>query len=114
MRGRQIPGLRCLVCGDTWVELHHYPKTRGMGGRSEESLAALPTVPLCTRCHDQFHHGAGYIQAALEEKAPDYWKASGQWERAKSLLEAYAERRLYLEAMRQQEVEYDGDQARGS
>ena len=47
-----FPGLTCNVCGDPFVELHHYAPKEFFGVAEAN---AFGTVPLCKKHHDRWH-----------------------------------------------------------
>ena len=75
----------CLICGGEPTDTHHWPKTRRYGDT---------TVPLCRVCHTECH--MGFHTETLIAKAPEWWRATGQWETARPLFEVYMGRREYL------------------
>lgn len=48
----QFPGPVCRVCGDPFVEMHHYAPKEFFGSSESD---AFGTVPLCTKHHDRWH-----------------------------------------------------------
>ena len=47
-----FPGPTCNVCGDPFVELHHYAPKEFFGVAEAD---AFGTVPLCKKHHDRWH-----------------------------------------------------------
>lgn len=47
-----FPGPTCCVCGDPFVELHHYAPKEFFGVAEAD---AFGTVPLCKKHHDRWH-----------------------------------------------------------
>lgn len=85
----------CLVCGRPATDLHHWPETIGMG-RNRKRHPELPTVPVCRSCH--MRAGDADVIEALIAKAPGYWRARGEWERAEPYYERFVARREYMTA----------------
>jgi len=71
----------------------------GMGRKRKR--VDLPTLPLCTRCHEFGQHmGNEEITLALIRKAPDYWQSRDEWDEARPYFERYVSRREYIECVR--------------
>jgi hypothetical protein len=45
----------CVVCGDTDIEMHHYPSIGKMGKRRLSEILFVTIFPLCQKCHTEFH-----------------------------------------------------------
>ena len=43
---------KCITCGEKNTEGHHFPKTKGAGGKEEW------IIPLCRACHTEYHNDA--------------------------------------------------------
>jgi hypothetical protein len=56
----------------------------------------LPIVPMCHVCHMRQHEGHGPTIERLIRKAPLYWQATGQWDKAMPYFERFMARREYL------------------
>ena len=41
----------CVTCGSSECERHHFPVTRGAGGKEVEDW----WIPLCRKCHTEYH-----------------------------------------------------------
>jgi hypothetical protein len=101
LRPEVLSGSVCLACEKAKATDHaHFPRAVGMG-RSRKKVVDLPRVWMCRECHVNKQH-AGHEQTirTLIEKAPMYWRETGQWEQAKEIFEAWVSRRDYLRAVR--------------
>lgn len=78
---------KCLLCGNTPVEYHHFPLTRRFG---------IATVPLCRECHDKAHWGKPETVERLIKLAPGYWRSIGEWELHREAYETWVSRRRYV------------------
>ena len=88
----------CLICGAPYPENCHWPEAVGMGRNRKR--VDLPIVPMCHVCHMRQHEGHGPTIERLIRKAPLYWQATGQWDKAMPYFERFMTRREYLEAVR--------------
>jgi hypothetical protein len=61
----------CLVCNRSPTDKAHFPRTK---------LHGNATIRLCREHHTMQHAGDRNVMALLIERAPAYWKRTGQWE----------------------------------
>ena len=45
----------CVVCGDTEIEMHHYPTKGQMKKRKLSEILFVTIFPLCQECHTDYH-----------------------------------------------------------
>jgi len=57
----------CVVCDDSTVDLHHFPRTSGAGGDDRK------VIPLCRTCHTEYHQQPHQFILKWEEKIFDYF-----------------------------------------
>lgn len=62
-------------------------------GRNRKKHPELPWIPLCRACHDL--DGTEAMTLALIAKAPDWWKAQGEWANAEPYFERFVSKRRY-------------------
>jgi len=84
----------CLVCNGPDLENCHWPEA--VGNRKRKKHPELPVVPMCRVCHMRQHEGHGPTIERLIRKAPLYWRATGQWDKAMPYFERFMARREYL------------------
>jgi len=84
----------CLICGAPYPENCHWPEAVGMGRNRRK--VNLPVVKMCHSCHMRQHAGDEAVIEALIRKAPEYWQATGQWDKAMPYFERFMAKREYL------------------
>lgn len=57
----------CCACGSAGVDAHHFPRTKGAGA------ADYKVIPLCRKCHSEFHQAPRKFIIANEEKIFNYF-----------------------------------------
>lgn len=85
--------MHCLSCGREPTDRHHFPQAVGLGRNRKR--VDLPTIPLCRTCHTKMHAGDRDVTERVVTKAPGYWQAVGEWERAEPLFRRWLSRREY-------------------
>jgi hypothetical protein len=45
----------CVVCGDTDIEMHHYPTKGQMKKRKLSEILFVTIFPMCRECHTNYH-----------------------------------------------------------
>lgn len=81
---------RCLICGRTPADNHHFPLTRRYG---------KSTVPLCRLHHTEAHWGDVEVIELLIKRAPAYWMEHGKWEEAGPVFDTWMSKRAYRRAV---------------
>jgi len=65
----------CWTCGATGdVHAHHHGRREGGGGTGIKTCD-LHTVPLCARCHQQWHQRGQIRELSRERTVAELWRA---------------------------------------
>jgi len=83
----------CLTCGHKDTEESHFPLHVGMGRNKKKVTQYLPTIRQCRRCHVALGQGEAWVWELAAARAPSYWKAVGEWEKARPVFETWLAKR---------------------
>ncbi len=87
--------MSCLTCGRPDTDESHFPIHVGMGRNKRKVTEYLPTIRQCRRCHVALGQGEAWVWELALARAPRYWKARGEWEKARPIFNAWlAKQRL--------------------
>ena len=57
----------CIICGSRGVDAHHFPRTRGAGGKD------FHRIPLCRKCHTLYHKDPFDFKHLYEDQIFEYF-----------------------------------------